>query len=331
MDLPAILSLASGGGGLDIGIKRVLRSARTICYVENEVTAAGVLVEAMRSGLLDDAPVWTDLRSFDARPWRGLVDGVIGGYPCQPFSVAGKQLGADDPRHLWPYIADIIRAVEPRWCFFENVAGHLRLGFREVAEELRGMGYKVAATLWQAEEVGAPHRRERLYIMAHTQRSERERGGVAGELGSAQGPQPCEAPQREWNGHTVGDSSTAMAHAERTRWAQTGLGRDLDAGGAPQAGSGAVGDTDFARLEGRRRALVGGRDKLPTWPPGPTNDAWASIPERYWPATPQPAIRGVVDGLGRADWIRILGNGVVPQQAEMAFRELAKALCKGAL
>lgn len=285
--VPAILSLASGGGGLDAGVALALGGrARTVCFVENEVTAVRALAASMEAQLLDDAPVWSDLRTFNGAAWRGLVDGVIGGYPCQPFSVAGKRRGVDDPRHLWPYIAGIVRAVEPRWCFFENVGGHLRLGFREVAEELRGMGYRVAATLWRAEEVGAPHRRERLFIMANT---------------------------------------------ERARWAQAGLGRNLYAGGESQAGSGAVGDAYLARLERRRGALGGGEDELPQWPPGPESDAWTSIPERWWPATPQPAVRGVAAGrvLARTDWLRILGNGVVPEQAAAAFEELAEAVGLG--
>src|SRR5690606_37012284 len=100
------------------------------------------------------------------RPWRGAVDIVTAGYPCQPFSVAGKRRGADDPRHLWPHVARIIGEVEPPFVFLENVAHHLRLGFPEVAAGLVGMGYRLAAGLFTAAEVGAPHKRERLFILA---------------------------------------------------------------------------------------------------------------------------------------------------------------------
>ncbi|MFN3314831.1 MAG: DNA cytosine methyltransferase [Hyphomonas sp.] len=120
----------------------------------------------MEDASLDQAVVWDDVGTFDGRPWCGAVDIVTAGYPCQPFSVAGKRRGADDPRHLWPHVARIIGEVEPPFVFLENVAHHLRLGFPEVASGLVGMGYKLAAGLFTAAEVGAPHKRERLFILA---------------------------------------------------------------------------------------------------------------------------------------------------------------------
>jgi len=93
------------------------------------------------------------------------VDILSGGYPCQPFSAAGKRLGTEDPRHLWPYIANGIRAMRPRVCFFENVEGHISLGLREVVSELEGIGYKVAWGIFSAREVGAPHQRKRVFIL----------------------------------------------------------------------------------------------------------------------------------------------------------------------
>jgi DNA (cytosine-5)-methyltransferase 1 len=130
----------------------------------------------MENEALDCAPVWDDLTSFDGKPWRGIVDIVHGGYPCQPFSVAGKKLGDKDPRHLWPHIARIVREIEPALCFFENVGGHLRLGFEQVHDDLRQMGYGVKAGLFSAEEVGAPHRRERLFILAYAEGAGKQRG-----------------------------------------------------------------------------------------------------------------------------------------------------------
>jgi DNA (cytosine-5)-methyltransferase 1 len=183
-----VLSLCSGGGGLDVGFKLAVPESRPVCYVENEVTAAGVLAHNMEQGSLGEAPVWTDIRTFSAEPWRGIVDCVIGGYPCQPFSTAGKQLGTADPRHLWPYINDIISVVEPAYCFFENVAVHLTNGFDEVAGSLQGMGFEVAAGIFTASEIGAPHLRERLFILAaHSQRA-RVTGLGASEVPSLAGP-----------------------------------------------------------------------------------------------------------------------------------------------
>ena len=180
-----ILSLCSGAiDALALGVELAVPGSRVVCHVERDAFCAGCLVQAMEAGCLDAAPVWSDARTFDGRRWRGLVDCVIGGYPCQPFSFAGKRKGHDDPRHLWPVIARIVGEIEPPLVFFENVAGHLTLGFPEVCECLEGMGYRVAAGLFTAEEVGAPHRRERLFIMAH--RHDAGRRNVLGGEGQGQ-------------------------------------------------------------------------------------------------------------------------------------------------
>ena len=134
------LSLCSGAGGLDLGLAIALPEYRTVGHVERETYAAAILVARMEEAALDPAPVWDDVASFDGRPWRGAVDIVTAGYPCQPFSVAGKRRGVDDPRHLWPHVARIIGEIEPPFVFLENVAHHLRLGFPEVAGALVGMG-----------------------------------------------------------------------------------------------------------------------------------------------------------------------------------------------
>ena len=160
------LSLCSGAGGIDLGLTIALPGYRTVGHVERETFAAATLVARMEDTSLDQAVVWDDVGTFDGRPWRGAVDIVTAGYPCQPFSVAGKRRGADDPRHLWPHVARIVGEVEPPFVFLENVAHHLRLGFPEVAGGLVGMGYRLAAGLFTAAEVGAPHKRERLFILA---------------------------------------------------------------------------------------------------------------------------------------------------------------------
>jgi len=162
-----ILSLCSGVGGIELGFKLAVPKARTVGYIENEAFACSILEARMQDKTLDEAPIWTDLKTFDGRAWRGKVDCLTGGYPCQPFSVAGKKLGEKDPRHLWPEIKRLIKEIEPPICFFENVGGHLRLGFEQVANDLSELGYKVKAGLFTAQEVGAPHKRERLFILAY--------------------------------------------------------------------------------------------------------------------------------------------------------------------
>jgi DNA (cytosine-5)-methyltransferase 1 len=163
-----VLALCAGIGGLELGLKIANPAARCVCYVEGEAYAAAILVKRMGEGWLDEAPVWSDVRTFDGCPWRGEVDCITGGYPCQPFSIAGQKLGEQDERHLFPDIRRIIGEVQPERCFFENVAGHLSLGFEAVANDLQEMGYRVAAGLFTAEEVGATHKRERVFIMAHS-------------------------------------------------------------------------------------------------------------------------------------------------------------------
>jgi DNA (cytosine-5)-methyltransferase 1 len=94
-----ILSICSGVGGIELGFKLSESTSRTVCYVEIEAFACEILARRMEEKRLDAAPIWTNLKTFDGKPWRGKVDCITGGYPCQPFSVAGKKLGKDDPRH----------------------------------------------------------------------------------------------------------------------------------------------------------------------------------------------------------------------------------------
>jgi DNA (cytosine-5)-methyltransferase 1 len=160
------LSLCTGGAGLDLGLQLALRDVCTVCCVEHEAAAIEILAEAMESGCLDEAPIWTDIRTFDGRPWCGVVDTVTAGYPCQPFSKAGCRRGCNDPRHLWPHVHRILGEVKPGVVLLENVPGHLSLGFGQVKEDLERLGYKVAAGLFTAAEIGSSQGRERLFILA---------------------------------------------------------------------------------------------------------------------------------------------------------------------
>lgn len=162
-----VLSVCSGVGGLDLGINLAHTRARTVCYVEREAYACQVLASRMAEGALAEAPVWSDARTFDGVPWRGKVDCVAGGYPCVGFSSMGQQLGHDDPRNVWPDFRRIVEECQPGFVFIENVSNHLRLGFRRVADELRGLGFHLACGLFSAAECGLPHRRERIFALAH--------------------------------------------------------------------------------------------------------------------------------------------------------------------
>jgi DNA (cytosine-5)-methyltransferase 1 len=153
-------------------------AARLVCAIEIEAYACEILASHMEEGRLDPAPIWTDLKTFDGKPWRGVVDCLAAGYPCQPFSCAGKQRGAKDPRHLWPHVKRIIEECEPSLVILENVANHLNIGFDTVGRQLSELGYRFEAGLFEACEVGAPHHRRRLYVVAHHHHHGRLRAGL---------------------------------------------------------------------------------------------------------------------------------------------------------
>lgn len=177
------LALCSGYGGFELGLRLAGVRARTVCNVERDAYAAAVLVARMQEGLLDECPIWSDLTTFDGRAWRGRVDLISAGFPCQPFSAAGQGRGTDDERWIWPDIAGIIADVGPRFVFLENVAGLVRHGLPYVLADLANLGFDAEWGLLAAAEVGAPHRRERFWLLAvrgdgNTRASDR-RSGVA--------------------------------------------------------------------------------------------------------------------------------------------------------
>ena len=347
-----ILALCAGGGGLELGISLALPCARTVCVVEREAFACEVLAhahEAMGVG----APVgWTDLRSFDGRPWRGVVDCIAAGYPCQPFSVAGRRRGADDPRHLWPDVRRIVGEVGPAFCFFENVAGHVRLGAREVRHDLEGMGYVVEAGLFEAAEVGATHQRQRLFILAYGVNHGLQRKPVAredapparpttggpedsprvGRNSLADAPRVCEpgsGREDRGRGGRTERAGAELADAECGRrtprdTAQAGESDPAD-GCAELADAGGAGCADAEPGRDARDGSVG-EYELPLFPPGPGDlGRWREVLARD--PTVEPAICGVADGLAsRVDRLSMLGNGVVPLEAAYAFTTLLARL-----
>lgn len=164
----SILSICTGVGGLELGLGLAVPTAVPVCHIEREAYCCEVLVRRMQDGIIPDAPVWTDAGTFDGRPWLGKVDCISASMPCQPFSKAGTRRGDLDGRYLWPHVRRIIGECGPQWVFLENVSNHLRVGFRRIADDLRGMGFRVAAGLFSASEVGAPHLRQRVFALAHS-------------------------------------------------------------------------------------------------------------------------------------------------------------------
>ena len=177
----------AGYAGIHLGLKRAIPNLRVIAFSEIEAFACANLVAKMEAGLLDPAPIWPNLKTFPSAAFANKVDLLVAGYPCQPFSAAGKRLGTEDERHLWPYIADGIRAMRPRFCFFENVEGHITLGLSTVVSDLAEMGYKTTWGVFSASEVGAPHQRKRVFILAYDQDAECQLSGAtwSGWSGSA--------------------------------------------------------------------------------------------------------------------------------------------------
>lgn len=167
------LSLFSGAGGGLLATKHLL-GWNTIGYVEIDDYCQKVLIQRIKDGYLDPAPIFGDIKQFIsegyAEGYRGVVDVITAGFPCQPFSVAGKQAGADDPRNMWPATIEAIRIVRPRYCFLENVPGLLAAShgyFGTILQGLAEAGYHARWTVLGADDVGAPHRRKRLWVLAY--------------------------------------------------------------------------------------------------------------------------------------------------------------------
>ena len=291
------LSLCTGYGGIERGLELAGEQLDVLAHVEIEAFAAANLVAKMEQGKLAPSPIWTNLKTLPVEPFRGRVDLLTGGYPCQPFSAAGKRAGKDDPRHLWPYISDIIRAVRPVRCFFENVEGHISLGLREVISDLESLGYTTAFGIFSATEVGAHHQRKRVYILADSQNDGNRRTirTVQGKNASVWEPkeywesaskQPNDAGQDE--GTELADSiNKGLQRGNKSRKdAPEIIGRQEGAYGGTRQQSG------LSSMDGNRK------------------EEWE----------PEPRVGRVVDGCAnRVDRIRLLGNGVVPQTAAKAW------------
>lgn len=403
MDNPkdiTVLSLCTGYGGLELGLHRAVRRPLRVVAVEIEAFAEANLVAKAEEGKLAIEAMYPDVKTFPAAEFSGCFDFILAGYPCQPFSVAGKQAGAADPRHLWPFIKDHIQQIRPVWCLFENVAGHLSLGFDIVEADLDGLGYTVEAGIFSAAEVGAPHRRERLFVLAHrdgdgrcgilreagrrqgrAQQRANPAGQSAGNAGSRapcqlayakraepgmritgiEGPPGCGRDRSAIDGCRLGnsDGQSRRIHTEgRDGEAETrSAGRELGnprsdvlggfagsvssptgkgvgkTGESRQIGDNAGNTSQLANCNGsgceqqcraqsvrpEQSAVEYGGDGGGRWPARPGE------PQYDWeePRTVESGMGRTVDGFrSRVDELRLLGNGVVPAQAELAFRTL---------
>lgn len=335
------IGLCAGYGGIELGLKRVIPNLRSVALCEIEAFACANLVAKMEAGLMDPAPVWSDLKTFPWAEFRGRVDILTGGYPCQPFSAAGKRLGGEDPRHLWPHISGGIRLLQPALCFFENVEGHITQGLHYVLSDLGELGYRTTWGLFSAAEVGAPHQRKRVFILAHRNDAVLEgwHGTIlrqcscelpAGQSRASIWPSRPGEPQHAWEPpRIVGDSEN------RTRLSTT----SGTTGHAPQPDQDVGDSTKLHRNGSNHHAGISERPKEIS---KPGDASWTSeyqqIIDSIWQA--QPPLGGDTDGPpsrldhaelcvscdNRTDELRLLGNGVVPATAELAFRTLIQEL-----
>ena len=164
-----VMDICTGIGGFSLALKHLVGGFQTVCYVEWDKYCQQVIQQRITDGYLDDAPIWGDLREFDGQPWRGCVDIITAGFPCQPFSVAGKQRGEADERNLWPDLWRTICEVRPQVEFLENVPALLANEYgKRVFGDLAEGGYDCRWRILSAAEVGAPHKRDRLWIFAYT-------------------------------------------------------------------------------------------------------------------------------------------------------------------
>jgi DNA (cytosine-5)-methyltransferase 1 len=329
-ELPTVIAFCAGYGGIERGLDLAGVEHRVVAYVEIEAFAIANLVAKMETGQLDPAPIYTDLKTFPAEVFRDRVDIITGGYPCQPFSAAGKRKGTDDPRHLWPYIRRHIESIRPVQCFFENVEGHISLGLSTVVSDLEEDGYTTTWGIFSAREVGAPHQRKRVYIMGNSKHygslaTKKRRGTCSTSNNDKEGKK--EAIQSKGAGQS--SCSTDIRGGQYVPNSNSGIGRQ---GGYQQpeqqqsgslcqdvpnpSGIGLQGGAKFSPCPGESETAHQGCETARTHiQRGQHRSTWE----------PEPRLGRVVDGCAnRVDRLRLLGNAVVPQTAAKAYETLMR-------
>lgn len=293
-----------------------------VCHVEREAYAAATLVARMEDEVLDHAPVWDDLATFDGRPWRGLADCVTAGIPCQPYSLAGPRAGHHDDRALWPELVRIVEECEPAFVFIENVPDFLK-HFEPVHGCLSGLGFRFAPPLLQtAADRGAPHLRKRVFILAaHPARTgvrnqpgrrrgsgrrgspiARDPSNIASDAGGARlsiGPRSAIGPG---DLRLEGETSAARGHQPADT---NGIGLQVEWGGW---------------IFDRERQTL--RHDVDGCSPG------CRICGSHWEAE-SPPVRVDAGFPYRMDELRAIGNSVIPDMAAAAWTYLMQSLDPG--
>jgi DNA (cytosine-5)-methyltransferase 1 len=294
-------SLFSGIGGLDLGLERA--GMQVIWQSEIDPYACRVLAKHW-----PEVPNHGDIKLIN---WGDVVrpDVICGGYPCQPFSTAGKRNGTDDPRHLWPWVRDCISALRPRYAVLENVRGHLSLGGAEVVGELAAIGYDAEWRVVSAASVGANHRRDRVIIVAYP-------NGSSGQL-----KRERQVSERHVAGccptSDLADTEVEFGDGGGHRDAAGTVGQRSAVQGSLGGGCGEIPDPNGDRgwgirsLANGRNSVFGGQTELRG------KNGYAGW--EWWET--EPDVGRVANGVpNRVDRLRGLGNAVVPQVAEVIGR-----------
>jgi DNA (cytosine-5)-methyltransferase 1 len=339
--IPTYVSLCSGYDGIGIGLKRAIPNLRTIAHCEIEAYAVANLIAKMEAGLLDACPVFTDLKQF---PYRELCDKVTilsAGFPCQPFSSAGKRQATEDPRHLWPWIADGVTAMRPRYVWFENVEGIISAKtadgesvLKYVLGDLEKRGYSCTWGVFSASEVGAPHQRKRVFILgklSDTNIERLERGLFRGE--SKEETKEL-ITRRSKEDNELPNTKNVRCYRSVPIKNQKGAKRN-DAsreGSIKGMGTTELGDTSSERS--CRGCEDSDRIKSEMLGSGLGKTRWPSRPGQQQYEWEEPRVTEAQSCVGlpangtafRVDELRLLGNGVVPDTCELAFKTLIQQL-----
>jgi len=175
------LSLFSGIGGLDLAAEWA--GFKTVAFCERDEFCQKVLRKHW-----PDVRIFDDVRTIETSELP-TIDVVFGGYPCQPFSSAGQRKGAEDERHMWPHMLDIVRRTKPAWVVGENVKGHISLGLDDVLDDLENEGFETQAFAIPAGAVKAPHSRERVFVVSYSESNRHGAWGTVRDIREANGGQ----------------------------------------------------------------------------------------------------------------------------------------------
>jgi len=215
------LALFAGAGGGILGGK--LLGWRTVCAVEWEPYPASVLCARQNDGLLPPFPIWDDVQTFDGKPWRGIVDVVSGGFPCQDISASGKGAGIDGERSgMWREMARVIHEVGPRFVFVENSPMLTSRGLGTVLGDLAAMGFDAKWGVLGAADVGANHQRDRIWIVAKVP-------NARCELRSTWNTTELDSQKKVGTSGSVHHQSSSSGYGAKQWWeAEPGVGRMVD-------------------------------------------------------------------------------------------------------